>query len=229
MKLDFGSLVQYWPVILSGFLLTLVVWAIALVLALALGTALATARLSRNRLTAWVALMLVEVIRDLPFMVILFMAFYLLPAIGVRVPAVDVGIATLGVYAAAYYAEIIRGAILSVPRGQMDSARATGMSRNQTFRHVIFPQMMGYFLPPATNQAIMIVKDSAILSTITVTELTMAAKIVMTYTFAPIEIFVVITVLYWTVCTSISHAGTRLEARLLRHLRTPAQRAQARS
>jgi ABC-type amino acid transport system permease subunit len=147
-------------------------------------------------------------------MVILFIMFYMLPACGIRIPAFAVGVLTLGLYGAAYYSEIIRGAILSVPRGQMDSARATGMSRNQAFRHIIFPQMMGYFVPPATNQAIMIVKDSSILSTITVLELTMSAKVVMTYTYAPIEIFVVITVLYWLMCTGLSHIGSWLETRL---------------
>ena len=159
MKFDFGIVLQYWPVILSGFVLTLIASGLALVLSLVLGTLMAIGRLSRNRLMAGATLMLVEVIRDLPFMVILFMTFYLLPAVGLRLPAFEVGVLTLSLYAAAYYAEIIRGAVLSVPRGQMDLARATGMSRNQAFRHVIFPQMMGYFLPPATNQAIMIVKD----------------------------------------------------------------------
>jgi polar amino acid transport system permease protein len=223
MQFDFGIVFHYWPVILSGFLMTLLASGIAFVLSILLGTALALCRLSRNRLTAGAALSVIEVIRDLPFMVILFLIFYLLPACGIRIPAFEVGILTLGLYAAAYYSEIIRGAVLSVPRGQMDSARATGMSRNQAFRYVIFPQMMGYFLPPATNQAIMIVKDSSILSTITVAELTMSAKVVMTYTYAPIEIFVVITVLYWIICTGISHAASVLEARLQPYRRHQAE------
>ncbi len=167
--------------------------------------------------------MLIEAIRDLPFMVILFVMFYLPPAFGLRLPAFAVGVFTLSVYSAAYFAEIIRGAILSVPRGQMDSARATGMSRYQALRYVVFPQMMGYFIPPATNQAIMIIKDSSILSTITVSELTMSGRIVMTYTVAPIEIFVVITALYWLICAAVSHTGKRLEARLQRRVRRPAK------
>ena len=226
MKLDFALVLQYWPVILWGFVMTLLASGIAFVLSLALGTVLALCRLSRNRVTAGTALAGVEVTRDLPFMVILFIMFYMLPACGVRMPAFTVGVLTLSLYGAAYYSEIIRGAILSVPRGQMDSARATGMSRNQAFRHVIFPQMMGYFVPPATNQAIMIVKDSSILSTITVLELTMSAKVVMTYTYAPIEIFVVITVLYWLICTGLSHIGSRLETRLSGYRRLRSSRGE---
>jgi polar amino acid transport system permease protein len=211
---DFTTVFQYWPVILSGFLLTLLVSGLSLVFSLILGTVLALGRLSRNQTMVGLTSVLVEVFRDLPFMIILFLMFYLPPALKLRFPAFEVGVFTLSIYAAAYYAEIIRGAILSVPRGQMDSARATGMSRNQAFRYVVFPQMVGYFLPPATNQAIMIVKDSSILSTITVTELTMSGKIVMTFTSAPIEIFVVISVLYWLICAGVSRAGMWLERRL---------------
>ena len=214
MSFDFNAVFQYWPVILSGFLLTLLVSGLSLVFSLILGTGLALGRLSRNPIIASLSSMLVEVLRDLPFMVILFLMFYLPPAFKLQFPAFEVGVFTLSIYAAAYYAEIIRGAILSVPRGQMDSARATGMSRNQAFRYVVFPQMIGYFLPPATNQAIMIVKDSSILSTITVAELTMSGKIVMTFTIAPIEIFVVISALYWLICAGVSRAGTWLERRL---------------
>lgn len=223
MRLDFSEVLHYWPVFLHGFLLTCAISALALVPSVALGAAIAVGRLSRHRVMAGAMLILIEVIRDLPFMVILFVMYYLPPAFGLRLPAFWIGVLTLSIYSAAYFAEIIRGAILSVPRGQMDSAQATGMSQYQALRHVIFPQMMGYFLPPATNQAIMIVKDSSILSTITVTELTMSGNIVMTYTVAPVEIFVIVTALYWVVCAALSQAGARLEARVQRRVRRPAR------
>lgn len=214
MTLDFSSIAPYWPVFAQGLLLTLVASALALVMALALGTAVALCRLSRSRLAAGAALGFVEIMRDLPFMVLVFLVFYLLPACDIRLPAFAVGVFTLGLYEAAYFSEIIRGAILSVPKGQMDSARATGMSRNQAFRHVIFPQMTGYFLPLATNQTIMVVKDSSILSTITVAELTMSGRIVVAYTVAPIEIFIVISIIYWLVCSGVSYACGWLEQKL---------------
>ena len=122
----------------------------------------------------------------------------------------------------------IRGAILSVPKGQLDSARAVGMSNMQAMRHVIFPQMLGYFLPPATNQAVLLVKESSVTSTITVVEMTMAAQIVQGNTFSPVEVFLVISVLYWTLCSSISRLGARLEIKLQpfargRHASRPAR------
>lgn len=221
MTLDFSSVAHYWQVFAEGLSLTLAASLLALAMALSLGAILAVCRLSRGRLMAGAALAFIEVMRDLPFMVLAFLAFYLLPALEVRLPAFAVGVLALGFYEAAYFAEIIRGAILSVPKGQMDSARATGMSRIQAFRHVIFPQMMDYFLPPATNQAVMVVKDSSILSTITVAELTMSGRIVVTYTVAPVEVFLIVSVLYWILCSGISRIGARLERALQAPHRRP--------
>ena len=147
-------------------------------------------------------------------MVILFLFFFGLPAYGIRLPEFVVGLTALCLYTAAYFAEIIRGAILSVAKGQMEFARACGMSRFQALRHVIFPQMMGYFLPPATSQAIMVVKESSILSTITVTELTMAGQIIQGYTYSPIEVFAIVSICYWVICTTVSRVGSKLEAAL---------------
>ncbi len=220
MTLDFLSVVQYWAVFAKGLALTLAASLLALAMALALGAGLALGRLSRRRLVSGAALALIEVIRDLPFMVLVFLVFYLLPAAEIRLPAFGVGVLTLGIYESVYFAEIVRGAILSVPKGQMDSARAIGMSRTQAFRYVIFPQMMGYFLPPATNQAVMVVKDSSILSTITVAELTMSGRIAVTYTVAPIEVFLVISILYWLICSGVSRAGAWLERALQPHVRS---------
>jgi ABC-type amino acid transport system permease subunit len=144
-------------------------------------------------------------------MVVLFLIFYLLPAFGIRLPAFAVGVITLSLYSGAYFSEIMRSAILAVPKGQMESARATGMSPLQALRHVVAPQMMGYFLPPATNQAVLVVKESSILSTITVAELTMASEVIQSYTYSPIEVFVLISILYWLMCTSVTRIGRKLE------------------
>ena len=150
----------------------------------------------------------------------MFLVFYLLPAIEIRLPGLRGRGTDTRIYEAVYFAEIIRGANTVGAKGQMDSARAIGMSRAQAFHYVIFPQMMGYFLPPATNQAVMVVKDSSILSTITVVELTMSGRIVVTYTVAPIEIFLVISILYWVICSGVSRVGAWLEQTLQPHLRS---------
>jgi ABC-type amino acid transport system permease subunit len=106
----------------------------------------------------------------------------------------------------------------------MESARATGMSRTQALRRVIAPQMMGYFLPAATNQAVTIVKESSMLSTITVTELTMVSQVIQGYTYSPIEVFALVSILYWLMCTGVARIGRKLEDMLQLRLR-PATRA----
>jgi polar amino acid transport system permease protein len=219
MTFDFSIYVAYWPLILRGLLLTIVASAMGLVLSLIFGAVIVLLRMSRNRLAVYAAMAFVEVMRDLPFMVVLFLIFYLLPAFGIRVPAFAVGVITLSLYAAAYFSEIMRGAIQSVPKGQMESARATGMSRIQALRRVIMPQMMGYFLPAATNQAVTVVKESSLLSTITVTELTMVSQVIQGYTYSPIEVFALISILYWLMCTGVSQVGRKLEERLQLRLR----------
>jgi His/Glu/Gln/Arg/opine family amino acid ABC transporter permease subunit len=211
MKFDFTIYVEYAPTIVRGFLLTIAASGMAIVMSPIVGACLALARLSRYRILVGLSMAFVEIMRDLPFMVVLFLIFYLLPALGIRLPAFVVGVITLSLYSGAYFSELMRSAILAVPKGQMESARACGMSRLQALRHVVVPQMMGYFLPPATNQAVLVVKESSILSTITVAELTMASEVIQSYTYSPIEVFVLISILYWLMCTSVTWAGRKLE------------------
>ena len=196
MELDFAVLLEYRDILIKGFFLTIGVCAASLVLALVGGAVLALARLSRFPLLTWLALVYIEVFRNIPFMIQVFLFYYVLPFFGFRAPAYVVGIIALSSFASAYYAEIIRGAVLSVPSGQMESARAMGMSYTQAMRHVIFPQMMGYLIPPATNQSTSLVKESSILSTITVHELTMAAQVVQATTYSHIEVLVAISLTY---------------------------------
>jgi polar amino acid transport system permease protein len=211
MTFDTSVIGQYWPYFWRGFLMTMGISLVAPPLALAIGALIACIRLSRNKAVASAALAVSEVVRDLPFIVFLFLIFYFLPTIGVKLPALFIGILTLGIYGGAYFSEIIRGAVQSVPPGQMESARSTGMTRFQGVRYIVIPQMMGYFIPPATNQAILVVKESAVLSTITVAELTMAGQVVQNYTYSPIEVFVVVSLLYWVLCAAFGRAGILLE------------------
>ncbi len=225
MTFDSAVLLQFWPLILKGFGVTIALFALSTILALFLGGVVAMARQSRFRVLAWVAISYIELIRNIPFMIQLFLVFFVLPFYGLHMPAFVVGVIVLTIYGSAYFAEIVRGAILSVPKGQLESARAVGMSYRQAMRRIIFPQMLGYFIPPATNQAVMQVKESAITSAITVTEMTMAAQIIQGETYSPIEVFLVISVLYWLLCTGISRSAKWSESRLQPHVRRRPGRA----
>lgn len=214
MSLDFNVLVNNWQTLANGLWLTLVICSTSLVLAMTGGVALALARLSQLRLLNHLAIGYIELFRNVPFMIQIFLWYYVLPFLGVRLPAFVVGIIALSSFASAYYAEIIRGAIQSVPKGQMESARATGMSDLQAMRHIIFPQMMGYLIPPATSQSTSLVKESSLLSTITVMELTMSAQRVQAAAFSHVEVLIAVASIYWIVNASLSWVAARLEIAL---------------
>lgn len=211
MGFDAAVIVDNLPLLLTGFATTVVISVISLFGALVLGVLVALTRLSRLRTLAFVGTVYVEVFRNVPFMIQLFLIYYALPFYGVRFPPHVVGIVALTVFSAAYFAEIIRSAILSVPRGQLESARAAGMSVTQAMRHVVFPQMLAFLIPPATNQATSLVKESAVLSTITVAEMTMAAQRIQLETYSFVEPLLVIAGLYWMFNTVLMYAAWRLE------------------
>ncbi len=218
MDIDFSVLWNYRLVFAEGFATTVLVCGAGTVLALSGGLVVGIARLSRNAALSAAALAYVEISRNLPFMVLLFLMFFGLPVLGAHLPAYFIGTSALALYGSAYFGEIYRAAILSVPRGQWDAAQALGMTRWRILHLVVLPQAMGFFIPPATNQAIMLLKESAVLSVITVVELTMAGHVVTGYTYRPIEIFVLIAILYWTLTALVARAGRVLETRAGRHV-----------
>lgn len=211
MSLDFKVLIDNWQTLANGFWLTIVICSTSLVLALVGGFLLALGRLSRLRFLNHFSIGYIELFRNIPFMIQIFIWYYVLPFAGFRFPAFVVGIIALSTFASAYYAEIVRGAIQSVPKGQMESARATGMSYLQAMQHIIFPQMLSYLIPPATNQSTSLVKESSLLSTITVMELTMSAQRVQAATYSHVEVLVAIALIYWMVNATLARTARKLE------------------
>jgi His/Glu/Gln/Arg/opine family amino acid ABC transporter permease subunit len=213
MQFDFSVLVANWPLFAGGLARTIALCAASACLGLALGVVLALGRLSRRASLRVPAVVFIEIVRDTPFLVQAFLIFFGLPALGFPIKATTAGILSLSLYAGAYFAESIRGAILSVYKGQMDAARAVGMSYLLGMRRVVFPQMMGYLIPPLTNQLIGVVKDSSVLAIITVPELTMLTQSVFGTTFAAVEVYTMVAVLYWLLTATIAAGMGYLERR----------------
>ena len=211
MSFDINILVNYWPEIGRGFLFTIMITAGALLVGVPLGIALAFGKLAWTATLRWPAVTFIEVVRNTPFMIQVYMMFYVLPFYGIRMPSWLVGIVSLGVFGSVYYAEIIRAGIESVPRGQMEAARATGMSYARGMRHIVLPQTLGFVLPPTANQTLSLVKESAVLSTITVSEMTYTALRIQGETFSPFEVFLMIAALYWLLNEVIATFIRRLE------------------
>lgn len=219
MDLDFKIILDWWPLILDGFKLTLVIVTGAILLGIPLGGLLAVGRQSRFKIISISATAFIELFRNTPFMIQVFLLFYVLPFYGIRIPANIVGIIGLALFGSVYYAEIIRAGIDAIPRGQLESARSIGMSHWQSMTNIVLPQTMRIILPPIGNQTLSLVKESSILSTITVQELTMSALIVQGQTFRPFEIFIVITLLYWGLNELIA-TGLRIYERRLKRRST---------
>jgi polar amino acid transport system permease protein len=215
MAIDTAVIVYGLPIILNGLVHTIMFCAISILAGLFLGLAIALLRLSRHRFLEWPALSFVELFRNTPFLVQAFTIYFIFPRLGLRLDATTAGIVVLTLYASAVFSESIRGAILSVPLGQLQAARALGMAHLQAMRRIIFPQMLGYLLPSLTNQTIGLIKESAVLSVISVPEMSMAGQIVLGESFSPVETYTMVALLYWALTAFVAWGMMRLENRVV--------------
>jgi len=211
--LDGDLILRYGPLLLEGFWTTLRLCLAACLLALGLGLVLALLLRAPFRALRALVRAYVETMRGLPILVILFLLYYGGPSIGLLLDAEPVGILGLGFYGAAYFAEIFRAGFASIPAGQIEAARMLGLRRLQIVRRIELPQMAALVTPPATSQIIILVKESAVLSIIAVDELTKSATRMANETFAVVEPFLAIALLYWLLIEAISRSGQWLERR----------------
>jgi His/Glu/Gln/Arg/opine family amino acid ABC transporter permease subunit len=201
MTFDYMAIWNNRDILIDGVLTTLLVSTIAIPAAICIGIAICMMRISKSRLLRWSAISYIEVIRNIPFLILIFLVFYALPFYGVRISGLATGFICLSIYGGAYFAEIFRGGIQSVATGQFDASKALGLKYSFYMRRVIFPQLYQYIIPPGTNIALTMIKESSLLSMITVAELTYAAHDVNGRTFTPIETFTTIALLYWLIST----------------------------
>tara|TARA_B100001093_G_scaffold193430_2_gene186038 strand:- start:482 stop:1192 length:711 start_codon:yes stop_codon:yes gene_type:complete len=214
MSIDLSIFINYGPQLFLGFLMTIKIVISAIILGIPFGLVLALGRRSRLKLVRVLSASFIEIFRNTPFIIQVFMFFYVLPFYGFHLPAAYVGIVALAAFGSAYFAEVIRGGINAVAKGQLESARATGMSDWQAMRYVVLPQTLPIILPAMTNQTLSLVKESAVLSTITVGELTMAAVKVQGETFRPFEAFIMIAMMYWALNETIAIFMRRVERKV---------------
>ncbi|HEY0122439.1 MAG TPA: amino acid ABC transporter permease [Rhizobium sp.] len=212
--MDFSVIANNWPLFAKGIWMTIQVSIAAIILGFCIAFGVALVRTSRFRALRVAASVYVEVLRNIPFIILLFIFFYGLPFAGIRLPEQAAGTIALSLFASAYYGEIIRGAMAAVPRGQVEAARAMGFTFAQTLRDIVIPQMWKFALPPMAGTTTMTVKESSILSTITVAELTYQGLIVQGMTFAPFEVFFAVAGLYWAYTALISQLFRQAERRL---------------
>lgn len=201
------------PPLLQGLGVTLQITVGAALLAVPLALAAGLARLSRRAPLRAAATAYVEVFRGTSALVQLFWFYYVLPMFGLRLPALLVGIVVLAANAGAYGAEVVRGAIQAVPAGQREAAVALNMSRSQIMRRIVLPQAFPAMLPPACNLLIELLKNTALVSLITITDLTFRGQLLRSETLRTTEVFAAMLMLYFAVALLITTGMRLLERR----------------
>jgi polar amino acid transport system permease protein len=193
---NFRVIYDYLPLFLEGFLSTGWISLTSLFLCLVVGTVACAARLSHSRLFSTPAAVYIESIRSTPLLAQLYFFYFGLPSLGLRLPEIQTGILALMLNSGAYMAEILRAGVQSISRGQIEAGISSGLTYFQRLRYLILPQAIGVTIPPLLGQAIVLVKDSALLSLISVLELTRTGQVLTSERFMPAEGFFTVAVFY---------------------------------
>ncbi|MGH3098227.1 MAG: ectoine/hydroxyectoine ABC transporter permease subunit EhuC [Streptosporangiales bacterium] len=204
----------YLPFLLRGLLITLEVTGLGVALALLVAFTAGLSRMSRHRAMRWPASTFIEVFRGTSMIVQLFWFFYALPFFGIQLTPLAAAVLTLGLNEGAYAAEIVRGAMLSLPVGQTDAAVALNMTVAQRYRLVLLPQAIPRMLPPFGNVVIDLLKNSSLVSLVTVADLTFRAQQVRATTGATTEVFGVIMLAYFVVSVLLSFGRRGIERKV---------------
>ncbi|MFC4640058.1 amino acid ABC transporter permease [Deinococcus hohokamensis] len=215
-QLILQSALQALPTLLGATPVTLGFALAAMLLGLPLGFGVALARLSHVGLLRGLSSLFVSFMRGTPLLVQIFVIYYGLPSLGVTLNPVAGGIIALTLNAAAYLSETIRAAILSIPKGQREAATSLGLNPSQTMRLIVLPQAARVALPSMSNTLIGLVKDTSLVSVITVVELLRSAQLVIARTFEPFGPYLAAALIYWAISSLLELVQRALERRFSR-------------
>jgi His/Glu/Gln/Arg/opine family amino acid ABC transporter permease subunit len=212
--MDWSIIVMAMPILAVGLLATLKVCLAAIAIGIVLGFALGFGALSRFRLVRIAVLAYVDFVRGTPLLVQIFLVYFALPVIGINFDEYWAGVIALSLNAGGFICEIVRASMQSIDRGQTEAAQSIGMRHRQIVLHVLFPQAWRRILPPLTNELISLIKGSALLSAISVYELTHAGQEIIATYFSPFEIFLLIALYYYALISALAWLSRYLERRL---------------
>ncbi len=203
------------PVLLTGVKFTILITIFGLVLGFFMGTISGLAKTSGKRMFMRLAGVYIESIRGTPLMVqVLFIYFGLPLALGARVPPLFAGVAAIGINSGAYIAEIVRGAIQSIDKGQTEAGRSIGLTRFQTMLYIIWPQAFKRMIPPLGNQFIISLKDTSLLVVIGVGELTRQGQEIIAVNFRAFEVWLTVALMYLVMTMTLAKGLYYFERRL---------------
>lgn len=200
-------------VLMIGFVLTLKISVVSIIFAVLIGTVVGIARLSTEPVTKGISLAYVELIRNTPLLVQIYIIYFFVGSV-LRLSPFVAGSAALAIFAGAYVGEIVRAGIQAIPRGQMEAARSLGMTYGEAMRHIILPQAFRQIIPPLAGQFISLIKDSSLVSVIALADLMFQGQQAVARTYYAFEVYFTVAFLYLVMTFAFSMATQYLERRL---------------
>lgn len=216
----FGVFQQYWPEwgprLAEAAVVTAKLSAVGFVIALIVGAVLVAMLRSGNTALKYAANFFIQFVRTIPLLALLLALYFALPPLGLTLSGFWAGVVGLGLHGAAYVAEILRGGLQSIHRGQHEAALAVGMTPRQVFIQVVFPQALRVMLPPLLNTYVALLKDSSLCALIATDELMLTARAMSSEFFLPLHIFLLVGAFYFAIAFPLSMVSRGLERRLSR-------------
>ncbi len=213
MTLDFSAITPYLHMLLSGAVITIQASFCSLLCGSILGILVGAIRVAPFAPLRALAAAYIYVIRGTPLLIQLFLIYFGLPSLGLNLPAFTAGIIGLTINSSGYVGEIVRGGIEAVPKGQWEASKVLGLSYIHTMRYIILPQAIRNMLPAIGNEFVTLIKESSLLSTLAITELTMVGQQVRSVTYASFETFIVVGIIYLVMTSITSFALQYIEKR----------------
>lgn len=208
-------IVAAFPLLLKGLQVTLYIFVIAIILGFLIGLLVALLRLAPIKILNWIAKVYVDAIRGTPFIVQLFFIYFGVNSLNlISLDSTTAGIITVAINAGAYFAEIIRAGIQSIDKGQTEAARSIGFTGAQTMRYIVLPQAFRRMLPTITNQSIISLKDTSLLSVIGIADLTQQGQIQASATFEAFKIWLAVGVIYFIIIYLLTLIANFIERRV---------------
>ena len=210
----FNELMRSLPFFLKGLWMTVAVSGLSLVLGTIIGFFGGILRAGRNKPARMIVGAWVDLIRGTPFLVQIFVIFFILPGIGIELEAFPAAVIALSNLAACFICEIVAGGILAVESGQREAATASGLSAYQQLRYIVLPQAMRTILPPLVGQYVLIVKDSSVVSAIGVVDITRVGWLTVQRVPEGLMVFGLVGILYFAICYPLINLSNFLERRM---------------
>lgn len=216
MTFDINVIIRQWPAIVSGAGVTIMIWILGTIAAAVIGFLMAVARQYGGMLVDKALGAIVAVLRGTPFLIQIFLVYYGGPFVGLELDPLPAGLIGISIYGAAYFSEIFRSGFQAVPKGHIEAGECVGLTQGQIIRRILLPEMTMLVLPPSVNMVVVLMKETAVLSIITVPELTATLSAIGSQQYAFVEALSALALFYWVLVEVTGWLGNLAETKLSR-------------